>query len=31
MGFYPFYPNIQIGWVKTYPNEIGNGWIHKYG
>ena len=31
MGLYPFNPNIQMGWVKTYPNKMGNGWVHGYG
>ena len=31
MGLYPFNPNIQMGWVKTYPNKVGNGWVHGYG
>ena len=34
MDLYPFNPNIQMGWVKTYPNnpnKVGNWWIHGYG
>ena len=31
MDLYPFNPNIQMGWVKIYPNKVGNGWIHGYG
>ena len=27
MGLYPFDPNIQMGWVKTYPNKVGYGWF----
>ena len=26
MGLYPFNPNIQMGGVKTYPNQVGS-WI----
>ena len=31
MSLYLFNPNIQKGWVKTYPNKVGNGWVHGYG
>ena len=31
MGLYPFNPNIQMGWVKTYPNKVGDKRIHEYG
>ena len=31
MGLYPFNPNIQMGWIKTYPNKVGNVWAHEYG
>ena len=31
MGLYPFNLNIQIGWVKTYPNKVDNGRVHEYG
>ena len=31
MGLYPFNPNIQMGWVKTYPNKEGNEWVYGYG
>ena len=31
MGLYPFSPNIQMGWVKTYPNKVGNGQVYGYG
>ena len=31
MGLYPFNPNIQLGQVKTYPNKVGNRWVHGYG
>ena len=31
MSFYPFNPNIQMGWVKTHPNKMGNGWVYGYG
>ena len=30
MGFYSFNQNIQMGWVKTYPNKMGNGRVHGY-
>ena len=30
MGLYPFNPNIQMDWVNTYPNKVGNGWVHGY-
>ena len=30
MDFYPFKPNIQMGWVKTYPNKVNNGQVHGY-
>ena len=30
MGLYPFNPNIQMGWVKTYPNKVGNGRVYRY-
>ena len=29
MGFYPFNPNIQMGWVKTHPNKVGNGQVYR--
>ena len=31
MGLYPFNPNIQMGWVKTYPNKVGNWWVYGHG
>ena len=31
MGLYPFNSNIQMDWVKTYPNKVGNGLVHRYG
>ena len=31
MGFYLFNPNIQMGWVKTHPNKVGNGQVYRYG
>ena len=31
MSLYPFNPNIQMGWVKTYPNNVGNWRIYEYG
>ena len=31
MGLYSFNPNIQMGWVKTYPNKVDNWQIHEYG
>ena len=31
MGLYPFNPNIQMGWVKTYPNKVDKGWVYGYG
>ena len=31
MGLYPFNLNIQMGWVKTYPNKVDNEWVHGYG
>ena len=31
MGLYPFNPNIQMSWVKTYSNKVDNGWVHGYG
>ena len=31
MSLYPFNPNIQMGWFKTYPNKVGNGQVHGYG
>ena len=27
----PENPNIQMGWIKTYPNYVGNGWVYEYG
>ena len=30
MGLYPFNPNIQMGWVKTYPNKVDNEQVHRY-
>ena len=30
MGLYPFNPNVQMGWVKTYSNKVGNGQVHGY-
>ena len=30
MGLYSFNPNIQFGYVKIYPNKVGNEWIHGY-
>ena len=30
MSLYPFNPNIQMGWVKTYPYKVGNGWVDGY-
>ena len=30
MGLYTFNPNIQMGWVKTYLNQMGNWWVHRY-
>ena len=30
MGLYPFNSNIQMGWVKSYPNQVGNEWVHEY-
>ena len=30
MGLYTFNPKIQMGWVKTYPNKVGNGWVLGY-
>ena len=30
MGLYPFNPNTQIGWIKTYSNKVGNGRVHGY-
>ena len=30
MGLYPFNPNTQMGWVKTYPNKVGNGRVNWY-
>ena len=31
MGLYLFDPNIQMGWVKTYPNKVGYEWVYGYG
>ena len=31
MGLYPFNPNTQMGWVKTYPNKVGNERVYGYG
>ena len=31
MGLYPFNQNTQMGWVKTYPNKMGNEQVHEYG
>ena len=31
MGLYPFNPNIQMGWINTYSNKVGNGWVDGYG
>ena len=31
MDLHSFNPNIQMGWVKTYPNKVGNEWVHGYG
>ena len=30
MGLNPFNPNIQMGWVKIYPNKMGNGCVYGY-
>ena len=27
----PKNPNIQMGWIKTYPNYVDNGWVYEYG
>ena len=31
MDLYPFNLNIQMGWIKTYPNKVGDERIHEYG
>ena len=31
MGLHPFNPDIQMGWIKIYPNKMGNGQVHGYG
>ena len=31
MGLYPLNPNIQMVWVKTYSNKVGNGQVYGYG
>ena len=31
MGLYPFNQNIQMGWVKAYPNKVDNEQVHRYG
>ena len=28
MNFYLFNQNIQMSWVKTYLNKVGNEWVH---
>ena len=30
MGLYQFNPNVQMSWVKTYPNKVGNEQVHGY-
>ena len=30
MGLYSFNQNIQMDWVKTYPNKVGDWWVHGY-
>ena len=30
MGFFPFNPNTQMRWVKTYPNKVDNERVHRY-
>ena len=30
MSLYPFNPNTEMSWVKTYPNKVGNGRVHEY-
>ena len=31
MSFYPFNSDIQMDWVKIYPNKVGNRWVNGYG
>ena len=31
MDLYPFNPNTQMGWVKTYLNKVDNERVHEYG
>ena len=28
---YPRKPKYSNGWIKTYPNYVGNGWVNGYG